>query len=135
MGFPLDIPPVYTKALESRQARFASLQQSVIDVLNNPGNINPPGSSVAATSEVAACGIMSRKFLEWVLRSGRAQHVIDLIRIDRESVSYGNVRNEVTDTANSAVGASELAAASKAVGDGAWIREGGEKQSRGDMKV
>jgi hypothetical protein len=118
------------KALETRQARFASLQQSMIDVLSDP-NSAPPGSSAAATSEAAACGIMSRKFLEWVLRSGRAQHVIDLIRLDRESASVNSTHS---DDAPGRDGTGDSVAASK-LGDGARPRDGGEKQSRGDIKV
>lgn len=79
-GFPLDVPRAYTRGLEARQSKLESLQHSVMDALSKSGS---GGSS--NPSEAAASSAVSRKFLEWVLRSGRAQHLVDLIRLDRES--------------------------------------------------
>ncbi len=60
-----------------------------MDVLGSGGQNVP--------SDGTANDLLSRKFMEWMLRSGKAQHVIDLIRLDRERMMRSSVEGNSND--------------------------------------
>lgn len=72
---PIELPPIYLKALINRRKRLVALQRNVIDgVLGMPAETGPAVQSA-----------VSHRFLEWLVRTGRAQQVMDLVKIDNNT--------------------------------------------------
>jgi hypothetical protein len=121
---PMDIPVVYTRHLELHKMAGAALAVRVSNELNIPppppppskdGNgSSPPRAGTAADAKTGAEGevippavetegtnLLSGKFMEWLLTTGKASQVIELIRLDQQLVVQQQQQNSSMSTQSS----------------------------------
>lgn len=79
----IPLPLEYATAITAARRLHQELQSSVTAALLPADHETPAGSASEPLGEVSA--IISKQFMDWLVASGKAQHLLDLVRLDSEA--------------------------------------------------
>ena len=88
---PIRTPAEYQESLKKQKDTLAYIKQQVTSVLANNSNSNNNNNNTNASStqqsaeerkrkQTAASTALSKKFMEWMVSTGNAKQVLDLVR-------------------------------------------------------
>jgi len=79
MNSPIVLPHEFRTAIINKQSRLADLQRMILDA-----GVDCPVGTTQDCRQSPLGTVITRSFLDWLVTSGRAQHVLDLICLDKK---------------------------------------------------
>lgn len=75
---PIKLPVQFRASLAEKQNRFVDLKRKILNADGTEGNMSASNQSQLGT-------VITSSFLDWLTTTGKSQHVIDLINLDKRS--------------------------------------------------
>jgi len=81
---PIATPRDYKESLEQRKHVTEQIKSQLASIVESSQQHADPTEEELKKQQLAANAAISKKFMEWLVRSGNAKQVLDLVRIDGE---------------------------------------------------